>query len=356
MPNIDKIDENFKIETKIEKEGIRFYDSSEAPFVCYGLIREGGIFRRMPAAVAERVSAGVNSLHTNTAGGRVRFRTDSPYIAIHVKCGWLSNFMHCARSGLAGFDLYFGERHVKTFMPPPDAQPSYESIAEFGGSQMREVTINFPTYSNILDLYIGLDENAKIEAPAPYAVETPVVYYGSSITQGGCASRPGSIYQNIVSRRFNCDYVNLGFSGSAKGEDAMADYIAGLSMSLFVYDYDHNAPSPEYLRDTHEKMFKKIRNAHPDIPIIMMSRPVYNLSYSDRARLEVIRTTYENALAAGDKNVYLLDGPTLTALCEDEGTVDRCHPTDLGFASMAKALCDLIEREEIFVPVGKKIF
>ena len=356
MPSIEKIDANFKIETTIEKEGIKFHDIKDAPFVYYGLMHEGGMFRRMPEAVAESVNNGVKALHTNTSGGRVRFRTDSPYIAIHAKCGWLSNFMHCARSGLAGFDLYIGERHVKTFMPPHDAQPSYESIADFGSSQMREITINFPTYSNILDLFVGLDENAKIEAPTPYENEKPIVYYGSSITQGGCASRPGSIYQNIVSRRFNCDYLNLGFSGSARGEQNIADYIASLPMSLFVYDYDHNAPTVEHLRDTHEKMFLTIREENPDLPIIMMSRPVYNLSNGDKERLEVIKTTYENALARGDKNVYLIDGPTLTALCQDEGTVDRCHPTDLGFASMAKALCDKIEEAGIFAPKGKKIF
>ena len=80
-----------------------------------------------------------------------------------------------------------------------------------------------------------------------YRIKKPVVYYGSSITQGGCASKPGSSYESILSRRFDCDYINLGFSGTAKGEDEIVDYIKGLEMSVFVMDYDHNAPTTEHL-------------------------------------------------------------------------------------------------------------
>ena len=170
------------------------------------------------------------------------------------------------------------------------------------------------------------------------------MYYGSSITQGGCASRPGMSYQAIVSRRFDYDYINLGFSGNAKAEDTIIDYIKNLDMSIFIYDYDHNAPTVEHLANTHEKMFKAIREAHPNLPIIMMSRPKFKLTDLEEQRLEIIKTTYNNAIASGDKNVYLITGKELTALCGNEGTVDNCHPTDFGFASMAKAVGDVIEK------------
>ena len=254
---------------------------------------------------------------------------------------------HFALTGSAGFDLYADNEYYKSFVPPFDLTEGYESVIEFDNAEMREITINFPLYSDVKELYIGVDENSRLEESMSYRVEQPVVYYGSSITQGGCASRPGSCYQSIISRRFDCDYINLGFSGNAKGEPEMAEYIKKLDMSLFVYDYDHNAPTVEHLRDTHEKMFKVIREENPELPIIMMSRPKAVLTDEDKLRQRIIRKTYNNALKSGDKNVYFINGKALTKLCGNEGTVDGCHPTDFGFASMAKTLGDLIEKHKI---------
>ena len=115
-------------------------------------------------------------------------------------------------------------------------------------------------------------------------------------------------------------------------------------MSIFVCDYDHNAPSAEHLKNTHEKMFKAIREAHPDIPIIIMSAPIWNPSGAWKERRDIVEQTYKNARATGDENVYFIDGKALMSLCENNGTVDNCHPTDLGFYSMAQVLGDLIEK------------
>ena len=154
-------------------------------------------------------------------------------------------------------------------------------------------------------------------------------------------------YQSIVSRSFDYDYVNLGFSGNAKAEDEIIDYIKNLDMSVFVYDYDHNAPNIEHLKNTHEKMFKAIREKQPLIPIIIMSRPKHFLTEEEKIRRSIIETTYLNAVSSGDKNVYFIDGEALTSMCKDSGTVDNCHPTDFGFASMAAALTDVMRRNNI---------
>ena len=129
-----------------------------------------------------------------------------------------------------------------------------------------------PAYVRDLCLELGLDTGAAIR-PAPSYPNKKVVFYGSSITQGACASRPGNSYEAMVARRFGFDYVNLGFSGNAKGEDTMAAYIAGLDMDVFVYDYDHNAPTLEHLAKTHEPFFNIIREKRPDLPVVMISRP-----------------------------------------------------------------------------------
>ncbi len=348
MANIAEIDKNFKIATQIEKDDIKFYDVREEPFKVYGVFYENG-FRRMPEAVAKSVSDGVNWLHAMCAGGRVRFKTDSPYIVINAKLSRVSKMSHFAFTGSIGFDMYIDERekgkglrHYSTFIPPQNIEHHYEGIAECGGGEMKEWVIHLPLYTAVDELYIGLSETAKIMPCTPYRVEKPVVYYGSSITQGGCASRPGNCYQNIVSRRLDINHINLGFSGNARGEDEMTNYIKNLDMSAFVMDYDHNSPTSETLMETHEKMFKAIRSAHPNLPIVIMERPKHTLAAYEIKRCEIIRATYNNAIASGDKNVYYIDHEKLMELAGNEGTVDYCHPNDLGFYSMAKAVGDVL--------------
>ncbi len=343
MSDISKIDKNFEVKTNIKKDDIRFYSIDEKPFKIYGIFKENGKYRRMPESVAQSVTNGVYCLHSNTAGGRVRFVTDSSYVAIFVKMDGVGKMPHFAFTGSIGFDLYADDCYIKTFVPSCDITDGYESIVEFETNETREITVNFPLYSNVKELYIGIQESSALKEATPYKNTKPVVYYGSSITQGGCASRPGMSYQSIISRRFNYDYINLGFSGNAKAEDEMIEYIKKLDMSLFVYDYDHNAPTVEHLANTHEKMFKAIRSENPELPIVMMSRPKFKLTEEEQQRLNIIETTYKNALSSGDKNVYFINGKMLTELCGNEGTVDDCHPTDFGFASMAKALGDVIE-------------
>ena len=345
MKNISDIDSNFKIKTTIEREGLKFIDVLSSPFKIYGVYYEDGKFRRLPEKIAEKVNAGVLYTHAYTTGGRVRFRTDSPYVAIQMTTDKFATVSYQALSGSAGFDLYVDNKHFGTFMPPYSMKTGYESIIEFGSSKMREITINMPIYGEVHSLNIGLDENSSLLPPSDYISGSPIVFYGSSITHGGCASRPGNTYPAIISRRFNSDILNLGFSGSALAEDEIANYIAGLDMKIFVYDYDHNAPNPEHLEKTHERMFKIFREKHPETPVIMMTSPsiLKNRAVADR-RKEIIRTTYLNALNSGDKNVYYLDGEEVMAPCGLDGTVEGIHPNDIGFYFMAKAVGDLIEK------------
>ena len=348
MSDIAKIDKNFVIHATIEKEGLSFYNALSAPFVINGLMYDGERFHRIPWDVSKQVSERVDMLNDKTAGGRIRFRTDSREIAIIVKYKEVCKCSHWAFAGTIGFDLYADNVYVNTYLPGTKIVDELESKLKVGDdARMREIVINFPLYSSVCEVLIGLETGARIDAPTPYVNEKPVVYYGSSITQGGCCSRPGTCYQGHITREFNIDYINLGWAGAAKAEDAMIDYVKGLDMSMFVYDYDHNASEIEDLIRTHEKMFMAVRGEHPDIPIIIMSRPKTNRTEDDQTRLEIIKGTYERAKARGDELVYFLDGDDLTALCGNEGTVDNCHPTDFGFASMAHALIKLIKAEKI---------
>ncbi|MCQ2456006.1 MAG: SGNH/GDSL hydrolase family protein [Clostridia bacterium] len=334
---IEKIDGNFKVESTIKREGIRFFDAKEKPFRICGLMREDDRYVRMPGEVAARVNDGVKDLNSCTAGGRVRFVTDSPYVAIAVKYNVMYRMPHCANTGGIGFDLYADDLYAGTFIPGDS--DTLESVVDLPDKGTHTMTIHFPLYGGVDELFIGLKEGSVLLPPPDYRTEKPVVFYGSSITQGGCASRPGNAYDNIISRILSCEHVNLGFSGSARGEKEIAEYIASLDMSAFIFDYDHNAPNPEHLEKTHEPMFKVIRKAHPDLPVIMLSRPNYHLDGNGIRRMEIIRKTYENAVAAGDKNVYFIPGPDLIEeRIRECATVDGGHPNDSGFVSMAYAV------------------
>lgn len=347
---IADIDKNFKVETTIERDNLQFYDVENKPFQVYGLMREKGRFCRIPEQVAHDVSEWVHILYSNTAGGRVRFVTDSPYIAISAEMDNIGKMPHFPLTGSAGFDLHVdegnGQKYFRSFVPPYEIETGYESVHDFSNQSKRIVTIHFPLYSGVKKVYVGLSNNCSLEAAPDYAYEKPVVYYGSSITQGGCASTPGNSYQNMISRWLNVDHINLGFSGSAKAEDAMVQYLANLDMRLFVCDYDHNAPNADYLRKTHLPLYRHIRAEQPDLPILFISSPSVLLTpekYQERQR--VVQETYQIAISEGDKNVYYLDGADLFAGDDwDLCTVDGIHPNDLGFYRMAKKICAQIAK------------
>ena len=345
MKRVEDIDKNLKVDTELKKEDLVFYDCLDSPFEINGVLlpkADGEPFCRMPGEIAEQVNEGVAHLYKCTAGGRVRFKTDSPYVAIHVEMGNVGKMPHFPFTGSIGLDLYERrdekEIYVKTFVPPVDIVDGYESIVEFEEGRMRELTINMPLYSGVTKLYIGLAKDAKIEKCRAYKHPVPVVYYGSSITQGGCASRPGNSYQSMISRKLDCDYVNLGFSGNAKGEPIMREYLSRLPMSVFVMDYDHNAPTPEHLEQTHQPLFEAVRRANPDLPIILVSMPESSGREIIDRRFRIIQKTYEDALAKGDRHVYLIDGRQMVAGIEDSWSVDGVHPNDLGFHAMAEAI------------------
>lgn len=352
---IEELDQNFKLETTIKREGLRFLNAAEEPFSVHGLIRISDRWVRMPLDKAEKTSQAVYMLSKNTAGGRVRFVTDSPYIAIKTVQPAAGTMPHMPLTGHAGFDLYIGEgrdsTYCRSFVPPATVQNvgGYESIIDLtpenlAGGGLHTFTIGFPLYHGVNELYIGLKEGSTLQKAKDYEVKTPMVFYGSSITQGGCASRPGTCYQAWLSRWFDADYINLGFSGSARGEDEIADYIAGLEMSAFIYDYDYNSPTYDTLVATHDKMLRRIRTAHPDLPIICASRPRFPLNPEETARRDLIRANVERLRAEGDTMISFVSGKELIAIGGMEGTVDFCHPTDLGFYSMAVRFAEELEK------------
>ncbi|MBQ7921715.1 MAG: hypothetical protein IJ325_03940 [Clostridia bacterium] len=350
MKNAEVLDKSLYCDFGFSEPDIVWHTVRNAPFAVSGLLydEELGCYTRMPNSIAEQVSPAVAHHNFHTSGGRVRFRTNSRFIDVRVVLNHNQPSTFMGDCGRFGFDMYrrkaegSGMEFVQPFYPQGDSEEGYTGYPYMSDGEMADYVINFPLYSGVSELYIGLKANADILPPTPYRNPLPVVYYGSSITQGGCATRPGLHYPALLSRKLDTEFICLGWSGCGKGEPVMADYIAGLQTSLFVCDYDHNAPDAEHLQKTHMPMYRKFREKQPDAPILFMTSPVcYRAAdiYTYIVRREIIRNTYSTALREGDRNVYFIDGfeffPKETW---GDCTVDRSHPNDLGFSLMAQRI------------------
>lgn len=349
---IDQIDENLSVKSKLEIKGLKYRNVLDSPFDIYGLYqtKKTGEYIRLPMDAAKEISPEVCHLGKHTSGGRIRFRTNSPYVAVKIQIQWQSPMPHMPRTGSNGLDLYVYENgrdvYQGTFIPPIEMTDSYESVVFLPEKKMHDVTIHLPLYCGVKTLYIGLDENAEIEKGRPYRQVKPILYYGSSITQGGCVSRPGNNYPAAIARETNVDFVCLGFSGGAKGEHRMAEYLAEIDASIFVCDYDHNAPTVEHLKDTHSYIYECYRKYHPKTPIVFVSRPNFSPNNTmDVKRRDVVYQTYHTALEHGDNKVYFIDGFQLFAGNRRwDCTVDGVHPNDLGAFRMAEVIGEVVKQ------------
>jgi len=356
VKRIEEVDKNFAVGGLCGSDSV-YTDAFEDPFRIFGLslAEEKRLYCRLTQQSLKNFSEPVQYLAWHTSGGRVRFMSDSPFISIKAEIASNEDMSHMARSGSSGFDIYSGSRENKRYIAsvmPLNGSTSLEGIAHAREKAFQEWTINFPLYNGVKKLFIGLQRDSILDKAPEYSIKKPIVFYGSSITQGGCASRPGNSYPNIISRWLDADIYNLGFSGSAKGEPEMAHYIAGLDMSAFVMDYDHNAPDVGHLADTHERFFKIIREAQPLLPIIIISRPDFDKDIEDnKKRREIIYNTYKNAANSGDQHVYFINGELLFGKeNRDSCTVDGCHPNDLGFMRMAEGIYPVLKQVILSLP------
>ena len=343
--DISKIDANFRAQELSESKGKRTYVIPSEYFSLHGVTYDGQekSFVRMPLAVAKTVSEGVGYLAKHTAGGRLCFATDSKILEIAVTYDGLEMMPHMPLTGSSGFSLFertrAGERFITNLAPRPNEKDGYTAAATLVGGEMREYILYFPLYNNVSGLSVILEEQSTVRAGKKYRDLPPIVYYGSSITQGGCASRPDNAYQALICKKNHIDFINLGFSGSAKAEKEMIAYLGGVNCSLFVCDYDHNALNADYLEATHYPLYEQYRKARPNTPILFVTKPDVSGDSEGERRIKIIRSTYEKAKKAGDKKVYFLSGKSFYGK-ENRWNfaVEGCHPTDYGFALMAKQI------------------
>ena len=335
MTDFSNIDPNFRVEPAPDLDGLVYRDARDPAFSLLGVTFESGCYRRLPAAVARSVSEEVELLHTHTAGGCLAFVTDSKRITLRAAMHNVEKMPHFALTGSGGFDLY--ERnagsydYLTTFIPPFGFTDGFSSQRVLEDRRERELRLYFPLYSGVTALSIGLEPGCTLRPTEVSGL--PMVFYGSSITQGGCASKPGNAFPAMVSHLLDRPHINLGFSGSCKGEQAMADHLASMPMSAFVCGYDHNAPTLTHLERTHLPLVRAVRENHPDIPIVLFGRPKVVLNDEEKARRAVIERT-----CAAVNGFFIPNEELIAPEISPWATVDGVHPNDLGFYHMAKAI------------------
>ncbi len=328
------------------QEALHFYGREH--FLIEGTVvtdaRKESPYDRLPAELKTQVREPVWALSRSSAGLSVRFRTNSP--AIHLRWTLLNDASmdHMADTGIKGVDLYVKEagqwRYVNTARP---SGMSNEARLISGMSrELREFKLYLPLYDGIADLEIGIEADASIETPAP-APGRPIIFYGTSITQGGCASRPGMAHTNIIARKLDIDCVNLGFSGNGKMETPIVELMAETGARFYVVECLPNMTAAEVAART-APLVQRLRAAHPATPIVLVENTRYESAFLDpdlatkiAEKNAVLAAEYRKLIEAGVPQLYYLE--TVDALGDDhEGTVDGVHLTDLGFLRYADHL------------------
>lgn len=328
---------------------------AEPPLKLYGFpwfARNGGNFYRLPPQAEPRVSLELWEMAKQTSGGRIRFRTNSTSVGMRVRWAEGSAIGNpSSRIARAGFDLYADGVYWSSVYPHKDGLQETMFFDE-ASAGLREIEIYFPLNTAVDVEAVLLDDDAEIAASQPYRNEGyPIVYYGTSITQGLHASRASGSYPARLSRLLGMDYVNLGFSGLGKGEVAVAEAMGGLDAAAYVLDYGQNHESAKTLAAAYGKFLDTLlAMRRPGTPILLTTPIPYtgegwvqDFRAEQEAKRDVVRRAIRERVQAGIESLYLLEGTDLLDVAGGEGQMDGAHPNDIGFHAMCRAMAPVLE-------------
>ena len=312
-------------------------------------------YSRLPDSLKGKVRDDLWNLGLNSAGVSVRFRSNSPDLGVKWHSRNKFNMNHMTATGIRGLDLYALTDSGWTFVN--SGRPAFHQhnstsrlVSGMEPGVEREYMLFLSLYDGVDSLYIGVDSTATLLPPATATPvrRKPVIMYGTSILQGGCATRPGMAHTNILQRMLNREVVNLGFSGNAKLDPEIAELMAQADASLFVLDNLPNC-TPEMVSDLTEPFIAILRAKHPTTPILLVESPYFPISRWSpdveatlRDKNARLRAIYER-LAPSDPNIHYFRGEDIFG-AEAESTVDNYHFTDMGFRAFAEKLAPVIEQ------------
>lgn len=334
--------------TRAEGDSTLWYDVRLVGVEGQGWSENAAPFDRLPARAEALVRSDVWNLSRHSAGLCVRFITN----ATSLQARWTLtserlDMPHMPASGVSGLDLYVRDdegiwRWLSNARPTgvQNNEVLYSGIPE----GTREYRLYLPLYNGVSAVELGLPEGTTLSRPDPYAAghEKPIVFYGTSITHGACASRPGMVHTAILGRRFERPVINLGFSGNGRMELPVAELMAEIDAAVYVIDCLPNI-NAEQVAERTEPLVKLLREKRPETPILLVEDRTYSDAFligSKRERNDssraALKAAYDRLIAEGTTRLGYLEGEHLLG-DDNEGTVDSSHPTDLGFMRQADA-------------------
>jgi hypothetical protein len=309
-------------------------------------------YARFPKEYENKLRKDVWDLGQDAAGISIRFRTNATQITVRWTALFDNVMDHMPATGIKGVDLYayVGNRWKYVNTARVKGKVNEFTLVKTNGAIFREYLLNLPLYDGVDSLSIGVNSNAEISLPEEkYLIDKkPVVYYGSSIAQGGCASRPGMAFTNILSRALDRSFINMGFSGSGTFDIPVGEAMSEIDAALYIIDCNPNTQT-ELIYDRAVALVKLLKQKRPEIPILLVEGFYYvngfgNPKESDQAKKNAeLKRAYATLQKAGLKQIYYKKGDGMIG-DDYEGTVDGVHPNDLGMMRMAESLQPAIEK------------
>ena len=334
----------------------RWFDIAHLDLEGRGWSQTETFYDRLPRDAKSVVREAVWKLSQDSAGMCVRFITEATSLQVRWTLRSETLAMpHMPATGVSGLDLYVkmesGRWHwLAVGRPTKFPVNSVELVKDISGGK-RQYLLYLPLYNGVRSVELGLPKDSTLAKAGPWGPEIrkPIVFYGTSITQGGCASRPGMVHTAILGRQLNYPVINWGFSGNGKMEPEMATLLAELEPAAYSLDCLPNMTASE-VTERVEPFVGTLRKAHPKTPILLVEDRSYTdsflIAFKRQRNLEsraALRAAYERLLAAGTQELYYLPGEDLLG-DDGEATVDSSHPTDLGFMRQAGVFLPVLEK------------
>ena len=332
-----------------EAQDVHWFDALSVGLEGQGWSEVEHPYDRLPSKANGLVSRSVWGLSHNSAGLAVHFFSNSPVISARWSLRKETLGMHhMPPTGVSGLDLYVkdgDEWRWASFGSPEQKDENVATLIGDAPAGVHEYLLNLPLYNGTEKLEIGIATGSSI-APAAYLNEMPLVFYGTSITQGGTVSRTGMAYPAILGREFQRETINLGFSGNGRMELEMADLLAELDAAVYVLDCLPNMDA-DLIRERYTPFILRLREAKPVTPIILVENIVYQGGWfspsraRDIPRNDAVREEFKRLEGLGVTYLSVVEGAHLLG-SDGLGTVDGTHPNDLGMLRIAEEMAPAI--------------
>ena len=327
-----------------KNDTIRFHDGHE--FTIIGRFHSEKTYARFPESYRDKLREPVWNLGQHSAGISIRFRSNSPFITVKWTVKNDAVMDHMPFTGIKGVDLYsFVDGNWKYINTGRVQGKSNEfTLVRGAGDTYREYLLNLPLYDGADTVLIGISNSAAITVPLEnYLIaKKPVVYYGSSIAQGGCASRPGLLFTNILARKMDRSFINMGFSGNGTFDLSVGEAMCETDAALYVIDCNPNT-TRDLIYERAVALVKYLKEKRPEVPVLLVEAFHYVNGFgkpleseNEKKNIELERA-FKTLKESGIKGLYYREGEGLIG-DDYEGTVDGVHPNDIGMMRIAEAL------------------